>query len=348
MRVLNPRGSLLLACATVAALALLSSPASADRRPGSQGGTQATGDRSGTALTSQVTYSGNTGGGGGGSRNQAVTPVGDWTPPACWYEPRTAEEFAKYMEDTYESVVNMPGQHSYAKTSAGQTREYYKDGEYKNYNIKKSDEGLWWVAVRDEDRWMEEAAKACSEPPAWVENGETPDLPNAITPEVLAQLAYNQIHVPDTEVSLAPEAKSKVNLPTWAWLDQATFKPVEVTASLTVNGLNISATTVARPDSLTIDPGTKDATLHPASGQCGLNGDKGVGEPYAKGKAGQEPPCGVTYLRASGKSAYDLNATVTWKIGWTGTGQPEEQALPDGAFGNNQDVVVEEIQSVNR
>ncbi|KPC90457.1 hypothetical protein ADL27_35670, partial [Streptomyces sp. NRRL F-6602] len=108
-----------------------------------------------------MTYSGNTDG-GGGSRNQAVTPVGDWTPPACWYEPRTAKEFAKYMEDTYDSVVNMRGQHSYAKTSAGQTRQYYKDGEYKNYNLKKSDEGLWWVAVRDEDRWMEEGAKACS------------------------------------------------------------------------------------------------------------------------------------------------------------------------------------------
>ncbi|MCL6275777.1 hypothetical protein M3398_00455 [Streptomyces albidoflavus] len=308
---------------------------------------QATGDRSGTVLTSQITYSGNTGG-GGGSRNQAVTPVGDWTPPACWYEPRTAKEFAKYMEDTYDSVVNMRGQHSYAKTSAGQTRQYYKDGEYKNYNLKKSDEGLWWVAVRDEDRWMEEGAKACSEPPAWVENGETPDLPNAVTPEVLAQLAYDQIRVPDTEVSLAPGGASKVNLPTWAWLDRATFKPVEVTASLVANGVNISATTVARPDSLALDPGTPDATLHPASGECGLSGSGSVGEPYAKGKAGQEPPCGVTYLRASGKSAYDLNATVNWKIGWTGTGQPEEQALPDGAFGAGQDVVVEEIQSVNR
>ncbi len=347
MRVLKTRSSLLLTCATAVALALLSSPASADRRPGSQGEVQATGDRSGTVLTSQITYSGNTGG-GGGSRNQAVTPVGDWTPPACWYEPRTAKEFAKYMEDTYDSVVNMRGQHSYAKTSAGQTRQYYKDGEYKNYNLKKSDEGLWWVAVRDEDRWMEEGAKACSEPPAWVENGETPDLPNAVTPEVLAQLAYDQIRVPDTEVSLAPGGASKVNLPTWAWLDRATFKPVEVTASLVANGVNISATTVARPDSLALDPGTPDATLHPASGECGLSGSGSVGEPYAKGKAKQEPPCGVTYLRASGKSAYGLNATVNWKIGWTGTGQPEEQPLPDGAFGAGQDVVVEEIQSVNR
>ncbi|WP_165438962.1 hypothetical protein [Streptomyces sp. SCA2-2] len=328
-------------------LLLVTAPASAVG-PGSEGEVEATGSNEGPTLTSQIRYTGSTGGGGGPKPGGGMAPVGDWTPPACWYEPRTAKEFAKYMEDTYDSVVNMPGQHSYAKTSAGQTRQYYKDGEYKNYNLKKSDEGLWWVAVRDEDRWMEEGAKACSEPPAWVENGETPDLPNAVTPEVLAQLAYNQIRVPDTEVSLAPGGASKVNLPTWAWLDRATFKPVEVTASLVANGVNISATTVARPDSLTLDPGTADATLHPASGECGLNGSGSVGEPYAKGKAGQEPPCGVTYLRASGRSAYDLNATVNWKIGWTGTGQPEEQALPDGAFGDDQDVVVEEIQSVNR
>ncbi|MGW4181864.1 hypothetical protein ACWEK2_06880 [Streptomyces albidoflavus] len=335
--------------ATGAGLSLLlaTAPASAVG-PGSEGEVEATGSHEGPTLTSQIRYTGSTGGGGGSKPGGGMAPVGDWTPPACWYEPRTAKEFAKYMEDTYDSVVNMRGQHSYAKTSAGQTRQYYKDGEYKNYNLKKSDEGLWWVAVRDEDRWMEEGAKACSEPPAWVENGETPDLPNAVTPEVLAQLAYDQIRVPDTEVSLAPGGASKVNLPTWAWLDRATFKPVEVTASLVANGVNISATTVARPDSLALDPGTPDATLHPASGECGLSGRGSVGEPYAKGKAGQEPPCGVTYLRASGKSAYDLNATVNWKIGWTGTGQPEEQALPDGAFGAGQDVVVEEIQSVNR
>lgn len=154
-------------------LLLATAPASAVG-PGSEGEVEATGSHEGPTLTSQIRYTGSTGGGDGSKPGGGMAPVGDWTPPACWYEPRTAKEFAKYMEDAYDSVVNMPGQHSYAKTSAGQTRQYYKDGEYKNYNLKKSDEGLWWVAVRDEDRWMEEGAKACSEPPAWVENGETP------------------------------------------------------------------------------------------------------------------------------------------------------------------------------
>jgi enoyl reductase len=42
-----------------------------------------------------------------------------------------------------------------------------------------------------------------------------------------------------------------------------------------------------------------------------------------------------------------LQATITWKISWTSaTGQGGD--LPDGAFGADRDVVVQEIQAVNR
>lgn len=184
--------------------------------------------------------------------------------------------------------------------------------------------------------------------PFWAENGETPDIENAISPEMLAGLAYEQVKVPGTEVTLAPEGKSKVNLPTWAWLDNGEFKPVSVTASVDAGGLNIQATTTATPSSLTIEPGTEDATSHPASGECPIQGDGSIGRPYAKGNADATPPCGVTYLRSSGEGSYDLRATVTWEISWTGTGVDEPQEMPDGTFGDDQQVVVEEIQSVNR
>ncbi|MFG3075283.1 hypothetical protein [Streptomyces sp. NPDC048225] len=48
-----------------------------------------------------------------------MQPVGDWAPPACWYKPRSAEEFSKYVENIYNETVNAPGQQSYAKTSVG-------------------------------------------------------------------------------------------------------------------------------------------------------------------------------------------------------------------------------------
>ena len=111
--------------------------------------------------------------------------------------------------------------------------------------------------------------------------------------------------------------------------------------------LGLQATTVAEPVSLKIEPGTADAQVYPASGVCTIVNGR-IGEPYATGKANQTPPCGVKYLRSSGDGTYPLRATITWKIHWTGTGVPQEQPLPDGEFGAEQAVVVQEIQAVNR
>ncbi|MET9184039.1 hypothetical protein ABZX63_02100 [Streptomyces tendae] len=272
--------------------------------------------------------------------------MGDWTPPACWYEPRSAQEFSKYVENTYNETVNTPGQHSYAKTSVGQFRDKYKDGEYQNYNLDEADKGNWWVAVQDEERWMEPEAQLCDKEPFWVENGDAPDVENAVTPQILAELAYNRVSLPATQVTLAPPAGTKVNLPTWAWLDQTTFKDVSVTAELNVGGFHIAATTTAKPKSLRLEPGTDDAETYPPSGECTIDGGS-IGEPYATGKADQTPPCGIKYLRSSGDGTFNLKATITWDIVWTGTGGTGGD-LPDGTFGNDQAVTVHEIQSVNR
>ncbi|WP_437035386.1 hypothetical protein [Streptomyces sp. enrichment culture] len=331
------------------ACAFLAPPAHADVDLGSgnEGAkVRQEGSNSGRTLESRITFSGSTSG-GGGNTSGSLKPVGNWTPPACWYEPRSAEEFAKYIEDMYETTVNAPGQHSYAKTSAGKTREKYKDGEYENYNLGKKDEGNWWVAVQDEDRWMEPEAQVCDREPFWVENGDAPDVENAVTPQVLAELAYNRVQLPTTEVTLAPAETTKVNLPTWAWLDKAEFKEVSVTASLDAGGVNIQATTTAKPVSLKLEPGTDDAETYPASGECTINADGSIGEPYAKGKADGTPPCGLKYLRSSGGGTFTMQATVTWDITWEGTGGAGGD-LPDGTFGADQAVTVQEIQAVNR
>ncbi|MGW5127681.1 hypothetical protein ACWEQ7_27275 [Streptomyces sp. NPDC004069] len=161
------------------------------------------------------------------------------------------------------------------------------------------------------------------------------------------KVAYNRISLPDTEVTLAPQHVAKVNLPTWAWLDSSTYKPVQVTASLNVAGLNIQATTTARPASLKLQPGTTDAQTYPAFGECAINNDGSIGEPCTRGKSSQTPPCGIKYLRSFGNGTYTLKATITWRINWTGTGGAGGE-LPDGTFGAAQDVTVQEIQAVNR
>ncbi|CAL9461233.1 hypothetical protein SUDANB13_02622 [Streptomyces sp. enrichment culture] len=350
MRAVRARHHWLATGAAAGVLALLPGTAFAWGTPGASNGqkTETSGTRDGASLVSKVVYSGSTSGsGGGGNGGGALKPVGDWTPPACWYEPRSAEQFRDYVESMYEETVNTPGQHSYAKQSAGMFRDDYKDGTYKNYNLDKKDEGSFWVAVRDEDRWMEPEAQVCDRMPFWVENGDPVPVENAVTPEVLAELAYNRVRLPAAEVTLRPEAATKVNLPTWAWLDRSRFKETSVTASIAVGGLNIQATTTARPVSLRLEPGTPDAETYPASGECVINADGSIGEPYTRGKADRTPPCGLKYLRSSGDGTFTLQATITWDISWTGTGGAGGD-LPDGTFGNDQAVTVQEIQSVNR
>ncbi|PAX90364.1 hypothetical protein CLM82_15780, partial [Streptomyces albidoflavus] len=81
-------------------------------------------------------------------------------------------------------------------------------------------------------------------------------------------------------------------------------------------------------------------------GTCRIDADGSIGSPYKKGSADQDPPCGITYLRASDEP-YQLSASITWEISWEGTGGTGGD-LPDGTFETTQDMTVQEIQSINR
>ncbi len=278
---------------------------------------------------------------GTGAKAGTLTSTTSWTPPPCWHAPKyTPEGLQKYLEPIWEAGSTG---HTW---DAEQREKYNANDEKKAFNKDKSGEGYWWGAYVN-DKTFPPGWDSCYEDEYfWVDTGDAPpaNIANAITPEILAQLAYAEIRVPGTKVTLAPENATKVNLPTWAWLDAADFKPVSVTASVPVLGLEATAT--AEPVSLQIEPGTKDAVTYPASGVCEINNGR-IGEPYAKGKADRTPPCGVKYLRSSGDGTFPLQATVTWEITWTGSGGAGGD-LPDGTFGATQDVVVQEIQAINR
>lgn len=335
-------GSTLIAALT-ASLVLSAGPAFADTKIGEGAqDTEVTGDAGddGTlsAQAGAVTYDRSNN--GTGAKAGPVAPIGNWTPPPCWYAPKyTPKQFKDTVEPIWEA------ESTGYQWDAEQRDRYVNGKPYKDFNLDKAGEGYWWDSYPADG--FPAGWDSCEKPTFWVDQGDPPpaNIPEAITPEILAQLAYNEVRVPGTEVELAPEVTTKVNLPTWAWLDQAQFRPVSVTAS--VPALGIEATTTAEPHSLKIEPGTKDATLHPASGVCPIN-DGRVGTPYTKGNAKKTPPCGLTYLRSSGDASYELQATVTWKIHWTGTGVADPKELPDGQFGATQDITVEEIQSINR
>ncbi|MFE2189382.1 hypothetical protein [Streptomyces olivaceus] len=327
-------------------LSLLVFPGTANADDTLDGNTQNTGSEQHAEVSDDGTVAVAVGGvkfdrsknGGGGSAG-ALTSSTSWSPPPCWYAPKySPQELQETLEPIWEA------ESTGYEWDAEQREKYNAKDEEKGFNKDKTGEGYWWDSYVDKSYppgWDE-----CNKGPFWVDTGDAPpaDIENAVTPEILAELAYAEIRVPGTEVTLAPAEATKVNLPTWAWLNGAEFKPVSVTAS--VEAIGIEATATAEPVSLQIKPGTPDAETYPASGVCEIN-DGRIGEPYEKGKADDTPPCGVKYLRSSGGGTFPLQATVTWKIHWAGTGGAGGD-LPDGSFGATQDVTVQEIQSINR
>ncbi|MCF3125590.1 hypothetical protein IPZ68_38735 [Streptomyces arenae] len=304
--------------------------------------TRQSGSRTLGGIASHVAFSVKGAPSGGRRQTGTLRPVTPWSPPPCWYEPYwRARDFKKFMEAQW-LMHSAAGGDDVALTA---DKERLSGGHpYKDFNVAKNADGMWWTAIDNPTIDGDATASDCTRRPFWVDKGEVPDVPGAIGPEMLAGLAYQRTEVPGTEVSMAPDNGTKVNLPTWVWLDRAAFKPVSATASLPEAGLWATAT--AKPVSLRIDPGTGEAATYPASGECAIEGGS-IGEPYARGRAGETPPCGVSYLRSSGGAPYQLGATLTWRMSWRGSGGTSGD-LPDGAFGAARDVVVQEIQAVNR
>ena len=343
-----------------AASALILTAPNASAEPvdfGKGGGTdqQGGGDKQGIYAAATINYSGAVTK-DGGTGNVTSSDV-NWTPPPCWYAPYLgAKDFKKEMSKHIESQLNTPGMGGTAASAIGQSKRHYEDEfgwtgapGYKDYNVENDGKGMFWAGVENPNEPDYLKRTSCTDLPFWVENGDAPPprYEEAVTPEILAALAYQHMQLPDTEVTLAPEANTKVNLPTWAWLDKAVFDEVQATAALNVPGFNIQATTTAKPVSLKLKPGTEDAETYPASGECTINADDSIGEPYAKGKADQTPPCGIKYLRSSGDGTFKLQATITWEIDLD-RHRRRRRGPPDGTFGNDQDITVQEIQAVNR
>ncbi|MFG2722945.1 hypothetical protein ACGFW5_32290 [Streptomyces sp. NPDC048416] len=281
-----------------------------------------------------------------GTNGTLTSSDSNWTPPACWYEPAfSPKELEATVKDlrTPSGIPLIGGLIDGVKGFVADVYDLrYKNGEYKNYNLDQEGKGMFWAGVVNPNRKDDPAANSCTDMPFWVPSGTTPSNPKALNPKTLAEYAYDELELPPSNVTMAPSGTSTVNLPTWVWSTDARFTKKSVTASLPGSGL--SATTTAEPVSVRIDPGTTDAQLYPDAGGCTIHQGQ-VGEPFASGKAGQDPPCGVKYLRPG---SYTLKATVTWKITWSST-DGQGGALPDGIYtGKPQPVTVQEIQSINR
>lgn len=271
----------------------------------------------------------------------------NWSPPPCWYAPRWNPDG---LRDLAEVAWDPSGETGHGAAALGWMWNHYDAGEpYTDFNAEEAGDGMWWGPVQNPNEPSQALRERCTEIPFWVENGVVPDVEDALSPEVLAELAYERVRVPDTDVTFSPAALDGqvVNLPTWVWAESGDYDPVAVTATL--ESWDIWATTTARPTALTIEPGTPDAETHPASGSCPINEDGSVGTPYSP-DAGEDatPSCGLTYLRATHDGAnYPLTASITWSIDWEGSGGTAG-TLPDATFATTHEVQVNEIQSIVR
>jgi hypothetical protein len=349
---------------SIAALAAVSSTASAigNGDGGSWGGSGSHDDGvlTAEAAATNIVVSGDTGGDGG-----SMEPIDtDWTPPVCWYEPwMTAREFA----DAVEQMAREDGRADRAvniNSPANAFTDIYRDNKpeewaynmnseyalrgYDNYNLGAEEEGLWWRPVVNPNREDEfQSGTDCVEPIFWGNPVDVPELEESITDEILAEYAYDEIDIPETEIQLNPEGEQLVNVPTWIWLDASDIEPQTVRAELPVNGL--WAETTAEPVSLTIDPGTEDAELFPSDGTCEIDENGRIGEPYEPGRVDEDPPCGVNYLRAThAVDSFELTASLTWEVHWTGSQTEGENALPSGTFETTHTIVVNESQAIVR
>ena len=307
-------------------------------------GTSASGKADGNTISAQVgvvTIVYDQSKNGKGSSAGPVTPVTDWTPPECYMAPTdTPAQFRDYWTKQILPNISDP-------STTKLIYDQFQNGHpYTNWNLDKTGKGYWWTAVVNPD-YQGRIDEGCfSNPGFWTDTNQLPTEPDALSPHILSALAYAQLRVPGTSVSLSPSGKQTVNLTTWAWLDKTAVKPISVTAS--VPALGIWATTTATPVALHIDPGTPDATVYPASGDCPINLDGTIGTPYTSADGNNTPPCGLTYLHATtGSSPYPFKATLTWKISWTGSGGTGGN-LPNGTFGAITPVTVQEIQTVVR
>ncbi|WP_263168242.1 hypothetical protein [Streptomyces sp. SCSIO ZS0520] len=262
---------------------------------------------------------------------------GNWSPPACWFEP-------KYNPKDFEKEL---ASHNYGGGSAGTDihNEYFEetDGEY-----HQGDKGAWYKLVKNPNASYEEYGNRCRTLRLyeWVGPADPPPPGSpVITPEILAGLAYNRTELPTPPVKLSPDpGRLKVNLPTKVAFEGGLDR-VSVTASIDAMGVDLAATTVATPKQLRLEAGTEFADPQTCTYDLVKSGGTYTVD---SGDSG----CLLTYRKSSGNGTYDLNASITWDVTWNPTagpdGAPVHDDLPDGETENDIPVTVKEIQSVNR
>lgn len=167
--------------------------------------------------------------------------------------------------------------------------------------------GAWYVYRCSGSDFMDAFFRA----PVWIPDSAGPDGAAGVSPAQLAARAYSRLRLPSPAIRSNPVGPQLVNLPTWLWVDQASWGPRSATVS--VPGVSVTAT--ATPARVVWSMGDG------ADVRC-----MSAGTPFPAGAdpAASSPDCGHTYHASSqGRpgNSFAVEATVFWDVRWAGAGQ---------------------------
>lgn len=179
-------------------------------------------------------------------------------------------------------------------------------------------------------------------PVAGVATGTAPPGVPVVTAEQLAREARDRLVLARPVVHRSPVETNDyqsdhftwVNLWTWFWTDQGTYRSLAQTVTV---GL-VSATVTARPVGLLFDPGDGgDAVRCPGPGRAWTDAD------------GNDAPlsgCGYQYQHVT-EGAITSRLGILWRVTWTGTGGTGG-TLPTMETVTDAPLRVLQVQVVNR
>ena len=169
----------------------------------------------------------------------------------------------------------------------------------------------------------------------WIYDGKTP----ASSPPALAMQAVSRLQLPAAVADTSPQASSlTVNVPTWLWIDAATWHVLTATATAGP----VSATATATPYEVLWELGDGSRiTCH------------GPGTRWSASAAANDPSgCSYTYSQSSAnqpEETYTITTTVYWHVTWTSKGAPGGGDLGLIPGPSTQTTVdVQEVHAINR
>jgi hypothetical protein len=166
------------------------------------------------------------------------------------------------------------------------------------------------------------------------------------TPAMLAQTAFKQLVLLPPAFHRSPDETKKingmpytwVNLWTYVWTTQASWKPMSKTAA-TPDG-TVWATVTAVPTTLTYTPGDGHSPV-----VC-----HGPGRSWVDSDGFNPPSQGACGYRYTDYSRHPLTATLTetWSISWVGSGGTSGTITPPMTASTSGQLNVMQIETVNR